>query len=308
MLPEPFLIDEVIPVAEEKVGLAVLGQPINHSISPILHHAALKELLIKEAPFSDWHYDRIDIHPDQLHTGLEKLKNCGYKGLNLTIPHKEEVLSVINHVDAEAEVIGAVNTLLLKSNEWIGFNTDGYGIFRAVQEKLNYRIKDASVLLLGAGGAARAACVKFLMEGCSELKVLNRSEERMNNLVNSLKIRFNSTKISGTTYEKFKADDFLDKDWLVVNATSIGLDENDLSPLPFSCSILGSGSAVYDMIYNPVQTKLLEDAEESNLRNANGLSMLVFQAAKALEIWTEREVSTEAMFLAAYQYLSIKCS
>ena len=304
MLPEPLLIDEVVPLTPGNVGLAVLGQPIGHSISPVLHHAALKKLAKKECGFSSWHYGRIDIHPDQLGDGLERLKECGYTGLNLTIPHKVKVFDIIENIDEGAVAMGAVNTLFYKSNEWVGYNTDGYGISKAVSCHLGYQIKDSSVLILGAGGAARAASVQFLREGCRELKILNRSKERMQSLLHLLNDSFGSVKVSGDTFDAVDAKLISGRDWLVVNATASGLKKNDISPFPFDLSLLGKGSAVYDMIYNPSKTKLLEEAECAGLPFANGLHMLVYQAAKALEIWTGRDVCSDTMLQAALGNLS----
>jgi shikimate dehydrogenase len=304
MLPEPLLIDEVVPLTPGNVGLAVLGQPIGHSISPVLHHAALNKLAKKEFGFKSWHYGRIDIHPDQLGNGLERLKECGYTGLNLTIPHKVKVLDIIENIDEGAVAMGAINTLFYESNQWVGYNTDGYGISKAVSCHLGYQIKDSSVLILGAGGAARAASVQFLRQGCSELKILNRSNERMQSLLNLLKDRFGSAKVSGETFDAVDAKNILGRDWLIVNATASGLNKNDISPFPFDFSLLGKGSAVYDMIYNPSKTKLLEGAECAGFPFANGLHMLVYQAAKALEIWTGREVCSDTMMQAALGSLS----
>ncbi|HAD21535.1 MAG TPA: shikimate dehydrogenase [Opitutae bacterium] len=304
MRSNPYLLNEVPEFISPKVGLAVLGHPISHSISPLLHKAALQKLSIENLSFNNWFYERVDVKAEFLSIALSKLSESGYLGLNLTIPHKVKAFDIIENIDEGAVAMGAVNTLFYKSHKWVGYNTDGYGISKAVSCHLGYQIKDSSVLILGAGGAARAASVQFLREGCRELKILNRSKERMQSLLHLLNDSFGSVKVSGDTFDTVDAKHILDRDWLVVNATASGLKKNDISPFPFDLSLLGKGSAVYDMIYNPSKTKLLEEAECADLPFANGLHMLVYQAAKALEIWTGREVCSDTMLQAALGNLS----
>ena len=303
MLPSPLLIDEISPLPSTKVGMAVLGRPIAHSISPILHHAALANLSIDDPKFVNWSYERIDVDARDLSHALVKLQESGYIGLNLTIPHKVSILEILKNLDSEAELMGAVNTLHYSKNNWIGYNTDGYGLSRGILYDLSFEISDSNVLILGAGGAARAAAVQCLLDGCKKLLVVNRSFERLKNIVTPLIQKFGSDRVSGSDIKNFSICDFKNKKWLIVNATSIGLNVNDPSALPFSCSILGNGSAVYDMIYNPSKTSLLNDADHAGVKFANGLSMLVFQAAKALEVWTQKKVSAEIMMKAANDYI-----
>ena len=302
MLPDPLFLEEIGDLSTPRVGLAVLGRPIGHSISPILHHAALSVLSKEDASFDLWQYDRIDLEPSLLPEALKKLSLAGYIGLNLTIPHKVEVLKVLNDIDPEAQLMGAVNTLHFGSGSWVGHNTDGIGLSRAISTDLGIRFQDECILIIGAGGAARAASVQCLLEGCEFVHILNRSKERLNGLVEPLAERFGRNRIKGSSLEDLKISDFKDKKWLVINATSVGLSEEDPSSLPFSCSLLSPESAVYDMIYNPTTTTLLKDAAKAGLDYSNGLSMLIFQAAKALEIWTQKEIPADIMFDAACKH------
>ena len=302
MLLSPLSIDEIVALPSTKVGLGVLGRPIAHSISPILHHAALAKLSSNEPNFSNWKYERIDVDPGELSHALIELQRSGYIGLNLTIPHKVEILRILETVDDEAKMMGAVNTLHYEQGKWVGYNTDGYGLSRGISNDLSFDVNESNVLILGAGGAARAAAVQCLLDGCKRLFVVNRSLERLKNLVTPLIQKFGSHRVTGSDLKNLTLNEFEHKKWLVVNATSVGLKEDDPSALPFNCSLLGEGSAVYDMIYNPLKTTLLKDADHAGLLSANGLSMLAFQAAKALEVWTQKKVSAEIMMMAAKDY------
>ena len=169
---------DLIKLPENKTGLAVIGYPIEHSISPYLHHAALRQLSESKTIFSDWEYHKIEARVDELKTLLPRLAELGYRGINLTIPHKVEVLSLLDEIDPEAESMGAVNTLSWQDNKWIGSNTDGYGFQRAVEASFGRPLKEYCILVLGAGGAARAAAMKCLFVGCEEIWLTNRSQER----------------------------------------------------------------------------------------------------------------------------------
>jgi len=295
----PLKIDNIIRLSSPQVGLAVLGYPINHSISPILHHAALKNLANTEPCFADWNYEKFEVKPENLETALNKLSKLGYLGLNLTIPHKVEVLGILNGLDREASLIGAVNTLIFRDGEWYGHNTDGYGLQKALEIELNCELAGSQILILGAGGAARAAAVQSLIAGARYVHIHNRSFDRMNDLLNLLCNEFDHGRVSGSTPDNVKGEDFIGQNWIIINATSLGLNAMDSSPLFMTCSEFGKESVVYDMIYNPPKTSLLSEAEKAGFKCANGLSMLIYQAVKSLEIWTDREISAEAMFEAA---------
>ena len=151
----PLLIKDVVPLKKGQVGLAVLGSPIKHSISPQLHNAAICELADHNPSFSNWVYHKIEVEASNLAWALPHLANCGYRGLNLTIPHKVEVFSIIDLISDEARCIGAVNTLAYDGSKWKGYNSDGYGLERALSMKLNVKLDNANILILGAGGAAQ---------------------------------------------------------------------------------------------------------------------------------------------------------
>ena len=282
---------------EGEVGLAVLGDPIAHSISPQLHNAALRELSAKDESFKRWRYDKIEVSAGQLADALPRLAELGYRGINLTIPHKVEVLPLLKSVDEEALAMGAVNTLVWDENGWSGRNTDGYGLEQGVHEDLGVRLEDSSILILGAGGVARAATAQCLIRGCETVWLGNRSLDRLDGVTEALGNVFESHRIRTFALSELPPEIEGLENLLVINATSLGLRENDPSPLAMDG--LSSNTKVYDMIYNPPETALIREGVKAGMAAGNGLSMLVHQAAKALEIWTGQRVSSRVMLASA---------
>ena len=263
-------------------ALAVLGHPIKHSISPAMHNAALAELAQAETRFADWQYFRFDVHPDDLPRALELLHARQFHGVNLTVPHKVIAFGRVAEVDAAARPVGAVNTLRWAPSGWQGFNTDGYGLAAAVRETLGRPLAGAPIILLGAGGAARGAAVECLQQGCASLAIANRTRENLDTLLAILAPVARGIPVRGFPPGSPPSD--LPGGAIVINATSAGLREGDL--LPVDLASLPSPAAVFDMIYNPPETPLLQAAAALGLPRANGLEMLVHQGAKALEIWS----------------------
>ena len=280
----------------EEVGLAVLGWPIKHSISPYLHNEALDELSRSDSRFNGWSYERLEVPAEELPFLLPQLAQNGYRGINLTIPHKVEVLPHLSEIDPEAEIMGAVNTLQWFEGGWKGYNTDGYGLQRALETVFDIELQNCSVLILGAGGAARAAAARCLAKGCTQVCITNRSADRLAALISDLRAHFPESDLRGFPLDDLPKQVLNISNLIVINATSLGLQPEDPPPIDLSFLKLGSETRIYDMIYNPPQTALLKDAKAEEMNRSNGLSMLVFQALRSLEIWSGREVSAEAMF------------
>jgi shikimate dehydrogenase len=272
-------------------ALAVLGHPIKHSISPPMHNAALADMAQADARFANWRYFRFDIPPEDLPVALERLHAAGFLGLNLTVPHKVLARDLIASVDPAAAPIGAVNTLRRQGNGWHGHNTDGYGLATAVAETLGRELTGTPVILLGAGGAARGAAVECLARGCASLHIANRTASRRDDLLADLAPLAGDIPCQGFAPAEPPVD--LPTGALVINATSAGLHPED--PLPIDLSLLPPPAGVYDMIYNPAETRLLATARAAGLPHANGLSMLVHQGVRALEIWSEASVPAATM-------------
>ncbi|MEK9772210.1 MAG: shikimate dehydrogenase [Opitutae bacterium] len=301
MLEQTFRIDQLKTLPSDEVGLAVLGYPIAHSISPQLHGAALQAMAERETEFKRWNYRKIEVPPGELPLALPQLAQLGFRGLNLTIPHKVDVLPLLGSIDDRARAMGAVNTLSWEKNGWKGYNTDGVGLSWAIKQAFKCPVNEFLVLVLGAGGAARAAVAQCLFEGCTNLSLFNRSIDRAKQLCQALKENGMEQEIS--VLESFCLPyQNSQRPVLVINATSLGLRMEDPAPIDLDC--LNGDVCVYDMVYNPPVTRLLSQAKRKGFAWANGLGMLVGQAARSLEIWTAKSVPMEAMSRAAARAMS----
>lgn len=260
-----------------------------------MHNAALAALGREDPAWADWRYFRFDIRPEDLARALALLHAKRFRGVNLTVPHKVLAFDLVGEKDDAARPVGAVNTLLWTRDGWRGFNTDGYGLSAALRSTLGCKLAGQPVVLLGAGGAARGAAIECLQQGCASLDIVNRTPERLQVLLDRLRPLMGAIPVRGFTTE---SDSFLpipaeadlpsairaQNGAIVINATSAGLRESDA--VPVNLDSLPRVAAVYDMIYHPPLTPLLRQAAALGLPHANGLSMLVHQGAKALEIWT----------------------
>ncbi len=291
-------------------ALAVVGHPIKHSISPSMHNAALAALARTDARFADWKYFRFDVPPEELPATLERFHQKNFRGLNLTVPHKVIAFNelklagaqartgdpaVRHSVERAAQSIGAVNTLHRTATGWHGHNTDAYGLATAVAETLSRPLDGAHVILVGAGGAARGAAIECFQRKCASLWIANRTRINLDALLLDLAPHAGSVLLQGFDPQQPPAN--LPAGALVINATSAGMRESDAPPIDLRA--LPRPAGVYDMIYNPPETRLLAQARELGIPAANGLSMLVHQGARALEIWTGVPVPVDAMRAAA---------
>jgi shikimate dehydrogenase len=246
-----------------------------------MHNAALALLAADDARFAGWAYHRFDIAPDRLAAALDLMRRHGFRGVNLTVPHKVIAVGLVAETDPAARAAGAVNTLLATAAGWHGFNTDGYGLAAGIREDLGLELRGARIVLLGAGGAARGAAAECLRAGCAALWIANRTAANLGALLADLApfaggVPLRALEARGAGEAAAGA--------IVINATSAGLRPND--PAPADLRSFPGAAAVYDMIYNPPLTPLLAQARELGLPYANGLGMLVHQGARALQIWT----------------------
>lgn len=264
--------------------VAVIGWNIAHTLSPIMHNAAFRALGL------DWEYDRIDIPPDIVRQSLRELRDHGFVGVNVTIPHKQAVMPYIKP-DERAKAIGAVNTIDFRTN--IGTNTDVSGFMDDLAAH-GIEVSSKRVVVLGAGGAARAA-VYGLANAGAQITIVNRTPDKAQALLDSL----NVDGAVGDASAAAHAD-------VIINCTSVGMQPNiDESPLPDDIHI-PPNVVLYDMIYRPAQTKLMRQVEAAGGRAVSGLGMLVRQGAAAFELWTGVPAPVEVMFEAAQAALHSK--
>ncbi|MEO0562789.1 MAG: shikimate dehydrogenase [Chloroflexota bacterium] len=269
----------------------VIGWPIGHSLSPVMHNAAFKALGLDE---EGWTYDANAIPPDVLKKSVVEFGRHGYMGLNVTIPFKRDVMS-FTRPDEIAQAVGAANTLILPRNK--ATNTDVAGFINDLRAH-DLPISDMKVVLLGAGGAARAA-LYGLYEASATVAVVNRTPANALEMIADMGIAAAVKSVDEVL--AWGAD-------LVVNCTPVGMAPKvDPSPWPRQIP-LPDGAVVYDMVYRPAKTTLMIQAETQGLRAIGGLGMLVRQGAASFEIWTGRDAPVDVMFDAAKAVLQEESS
>ena len=270
---------------------AVIGHPVGHTLSPAMHLASFRAIGF------DGDYSAFDVEPDGLAVAMRRFAAEGYRGINCTIPHKEAVLRLMSRLDASAIRCAAVNTVKIEPDgSMIGYNTDCDG-FRLSLEEAGFSFAGRRIVLLGAGGAARAVAVACLDAGCSALAIANRTRERAEALAKTLADMDQASAVSaiGGASSAETMDALRDAD-LIVNATSVGLRPDDPSAVP--PGIIREGQTVCDIIPVRRETPTLTAARQAGAKAVGGIGMLVHQGAAAFRIWTGLEPDVAAMFKA----------
>jgi shikimate dehydrogenase len=276
------------------VRLGVFGDPVAHSLSPQMQNAALKTCKI------DMQYARFQISPDELQSALDLIRELNFIGVNLTTPHKIAASKLMDEIDDNMRRIGAINTVKIDNAKLRGYNTDGKGFARAVRQEFAVDLRDLRVMVLGTGGAARAIALQCARENCERLVIANRTFATAQKLSEELREYFAGPRVLGPVPRlqaipweeaaiRFQTA-HLD---LIVNATSLGLNRSDPSPIP--ARLLAPHLMVYDTVYGEGRTPFVSAAMEAGARAAKGLAMLLYQGALAFEIWFEREAPIETM-------------
>lgn len=278
-------------------SFAVLGKPIAHSLSPVMHNAAFAAESAQVSELSARRYFRFEISPEELTDALPLFLEKNFFGLNLTIPHKVAVIPFLAEISEEAKIIGAANTLMRNDalGGWVGENTDGRGFARAVKQLLGRELAGTPVVLLGAGGAARAIAATALSAGCASLSILNRTRERAEALAADLKAHFGEQ----ISEKLFLCPESIPENALIANATALGLKPDDASPI--APNALKSGMAVYDTTYGSHISALVAAAREREIPAADGRAMLAWQGALAFELWNN--VPAERVFPVMFEKL-----
>ncbi|PVX25912.1 MAG: shikimate dehydrogenase [Candidatus Bathyarchaeum sp.] len=278
---------------------AIIGDPVEHSLSPVMHNAAFNELGLNLV------YVAFTVTPTELKTAILGAKSLNLRGLNVTMPHKHTVMNYLDDVDQTAKKIGAINTILNNNGKLVGYNTDGAGAMIALQEN-GVDAEEKKLVLLGAGGAAKAIAYQAAQD-VEELVILNRTAEKAQNIADDLQ-SFDA-KVKGKLLSSASLKEELSNTDILVNATSVGMHpSSDSSPVP--AELLRSGLCVMDIVYNPLNTKLLDDARTAGAKTVSGVEMLIYQGAVAFEIWTNCPAPVEAMKNAALNELKkqgVKC-
>lgn len=256
----------------------LLGDPVAHSLSPLMQNHAFLSYNI-DAVYVPFH-----VVSNDLPAAVAGLRALDVAGVNVTIPHKETILSSLDQVDPAAQLIGAVNTVVNNNGTLIGYNTDASGFISTIQKELQFQSFDSEVIILGAGGACRAAAVALASAGVKTITIANRHQTRAEDLVRDLEIHFPAVQIFATNYQGEVFFDSLSSADLIVNTTSVGLHGEEVNFLPLEnikCSAL-----IFDMIYSPSETPLIKSARSLGLLCADGLGMLAAQGEDAFFLWT----------------------
>lgn len=275
--------------------IVLIGRSLQHSKSPVMQNAAFCH---ERLPF---HYEVLNVEPEELESTMLRFKKGEFSGANVTIPYKEKVLPYLDRITPQAQRIGAVNTIFREDGLLVGDNTDGDGYVKSLLEDFpNLTFEDMTILIIGAGGAARAIAVSMAMLGVKKIFIVNRNMEYASLLRNHVQAWVETEAISFDQLHKIIRH--VD---LLIHCTPVGMYPNPNESI-VPKSMFHTGLIVSDIIYNPIETKLLREAKEMGALPHSGTGMLLYQGALAYERWTKRKAPLEVMRKALLQSLSTK--
>ncbi len=266
--------------------LGLLGNPVAHSVSPQLHNT-ISDLLGKDAV-----YIACKVEADKLEAAAEGLRSCGFLGFNITVPYKEAIVGCCDELSPDVLLAGSANTVKNRNGRLHAYNTDGSGFIRAIKMQTGSGVTNKKAVVLGAGGTTRSIAVKLAQEGASSIAIINRTVEKARVIEETINSNF-SRIASSMSYGEAEESRVIEQSDIIINTTSIGLHP-DLEGCPLSDSFpFNKSQTVYDVIYKPVKTRLLRNAEKCGCITANGLGMLICQGVEAYEIWMDVKIPEE---------------
>ncbi|NQT95530.1 MAG: shikimate dehydrogenase [Candidatus Omnitrophica bacterium] len=263
----------------------IIGFPIKHTLSPYMHNAAFNKLKIAAA------YLPFEVKKAKLKEAISSLKENGLSGFNVTIPFKSACMKYLDKIEPTSKAIGAVNTVIVKGKKLIGYNTDYTGFIRSLKEELKFKPKGKTIFIVGAGGAARAACFGLAKEGAKKIYAYDIIKPKAKELVKGAKRVFRNCDIDVCSKKDVK-DAICDSD-LLVNCTPLGMGKSD--PLPIDIKFLHKGIKVYDVVYTPLETKLIKLSKQKGIKACGGAGMLLYQGVVAFELWTKKKAPVTLM-------------
>jgi shikimate dehydrogenase len=261
----------------------VFGDPVRHSRSPIMMNRAFAEAGVNGA------YAAFHVKPEGLKDAVAGIRALGFRGVNVTIPHKVEIMPYLDAIDEGARIIGAVNTIVNDDGKLTGYNTDGIGYVRSLKEETGITLPGKRVLVIGAGGAARGVAYALAKDGAAHICIANRTPERATELASAIR---DFTNAEGRGLEGIRS--VLDRVDLIINTTSAGMHPK-LDEVPIETQGIGAGHVASDLIYNPPITRFLQESEAQGARIHGGLGMFIYQGAYAFEYWTGTSAPIAAM-------------
>ena len=279
-----------IPITGHTGLTALLGSPVAHSISPMMHNESFRYHNL------DYVYLCFDVNEEGLAIAVDGLKKIGIRGFNLTMPNKNKMIEFVDHLSPAGELIGAINTVVNDDGILTGHNTDGVGFMRSLEDA-GHNVIGKTMTVLGAGGAATAICAQAALDGVKCIHIFARTTSRFWNrtaeFVKKINEMTNCQAILHDNDDKEALRQALEESALLVNASSVGMAPNTDASLIEDPSYFHQGLIVYDAIYNPRETKLLRLAREADCETCNGLYMLLYQGAEAFRIWTGKEMPVD---------------
>ena len=267
--------------------MVLLGCPVKHSKSPRMHNTAFAHMGL------DYVYMAFDVQDGQLGEAVKALKVLGVKGGNITMPHKTEMMRHLDYVSEDAKIIGSVNTFKIDENGQVsGYNTDGRGFVKSLEEA-DVAYQNQKIVLVGAGGAAKAVATQLAYDGAREIVIYNRTAAKAKEIADNINVHIQScTGRAEIMDERRLVEDIQDAS-ILINCTSLGMKATVDESIISSPGQLPKGIFVADIIYDPEKTKLLKIAEEAGVRGMNGLMMMVWQGALAFKIWTDCDMPVD---------------
>ena len=280
----------MIPITGHTRLTALLGSPVAHSISPLMHNEAFRLLDL------DYTYLCFDVTEDTLPTAVAGLKACGIRGFNLTMPNKNKIVELLDELSPAARLIGAVNTVVNDDGHLTGYNTDGVGYMQAVKDA-GYDITGKTITVMGAGGAATAICAQAALDGVKRIHIFARETSRFWSRTQKLVENINSTLPSEAFLHENKdlaaLAQAISESALLLNATSVGMAPNTEGTIIENTGLYHPDLIVSDVIYNPRETRFLREAREAGCRTFNGMYMLLYQGAEAFRLWTGQDMPVD---------------
>lgn len=265
----------------------IFGHPVEHSLSPIMQNAAFQALGMNAV------YVPFPVAPEKLADAVDGVRALGIRGVNVTIPHKEKIIEFLDELDRKARMIGAVNTVVNKDGYLIGYNTDETGLIKSLARDLDFCPKGRRILMLGAGGAGRAALVALAEMGARWIGIVNRTREKAEDLARSFRDSFPGTIFAVVGLDETELAEVCPSVDLVLNSSAVGMKGEVFTQIPWSR--LNRSAVVYDIVYRTPVTPLVTMAREYGYRAADGLGMLIAQGEDAFRIWTGQDPPEGAM-------------
>ena len=258
----------------------LIGHPVEHSFSPPMHNAAFNALNM------DWTYVAFDVEPSNLKSAIDGARSLNIKGLNVTIPHKIEVMKYLDEIDEVARLIGAVNTIDFRNMK--GYNTDGIGAVKAIEEVTS--IKNKNVVVAGAGGASRAISFYIAKYGAESITILNRNVDKASNLAKDINL------IDGVRADSIsQINDYVCEADILIDTTPVGMHPNVDADAIVGAEDMHEDLVVFDAVYNPNETSLIKQAIKANAKPVYGIKMLLYQGVESFKIWTGQNPPVDVM-------------